>query len=382
MAVREGEKGSVVRRINVPETVYGSVRGIMTGIDSKEELEISDARYADPGRSILRQRTARIGQWFLLDANRWLITGLLLGGTFVGTLLVGLFGPVSVQRFLTQGTSPGTVLVELLKTIVSIVVISLSINQLVLSPELGSVSDQRRRLEESLELRRETRETTDRHVSPLAPAQFLRIQMENVAEKSTALREVVAENDDEDLRSDVNDYAEGVTDEARRLATTLSSTRFEKFEAIPTVMRFGISGKSRRANRIRNEYRMALSVAERRAFDDLGDAFERFATTREYMKTVYIQSEYINFSRALLYLGLPSLLATYYATQIYDPTVFPGATLGISNRLWFVSGAVTVSLIPFALLVAYVSRLATLSQSTLFVGPFVAGGPHGKAPED
>jgi hypothetical protein len=46
-----------------------------------------------------------------------------------------------------------------------------------------------------------------------------------------------------------------------------------------------------------------------------------------------------------------------------------------------ISAAVTVSLIPFALLVAYVSRLATLSQSTLFLGPFVAGGPHGHAPD-
>jgi hypothetical protein len=47
--------------------------------------------------------------------------------------------------------------------------------------------------------------------------------------------------------------------------------------------------------------------------------------------------------------------------------------LGVENRLWFVSGAATVALLPFMTLISYISRLATVSQSTLFIGPFVAG---------
>lgn len=75
----------------------------------------------------------------------------------------------------------------------------------------------------------------------------------------------------------------------------------------------------------------------------------------------------------MLYIGLSVLLATFYATQIYGLNVFPGTTLGIPDSLWFVSGAVAVALAPFAVLIAYVARLATISQSALFIGPFVAG---------
>ncbi|WP_137285498.1 hypothetical protein [Halorussus salinisoli] len=86
----------------------------------------------------------------------------------------------------------------------------------------------------------------------------------------------------------------------------------------------------------------------------------------------------INFSRALLYIGLPSLLVAFYAAQTYDSGVFPGTTFGVENRLWFVSAAVTVTLLPFMTLISYVSRLATLSQSTLFIGPFVVGSQQHK----
>jgi hypothetical protein len=34
---------------------------------------------------------------------------------------------------------------------------------------------------------------------------------------------------------------------------------------------------------------------------------------------------------------------------------------------------VTVALLPFVTLISYISRPATISQSTLFIGPFVAG---------
>lgn len=80
----------------------------------------------------------------------------------------------------------------------------------------------------------------------------------------------------------------------------------------------------------------------------------------------------------LLYVGLPSLLLAFYAAQTYDSGVFPGTTFGVENRLWFVSAAVTVTLLPFMTLISYIARLATVSQSTLFIGPFVAGGQQDK----
>lgn len=116
-------------------------------------------------------------------------------------------------------------------------------------------------------------------------------------------------------------------------------------------MTLDISGKIRRARLLRRRHREALTDAERDALDDVIDALDLFAVTRAYLKTIYIRSEFINFSRALLYVGLPCLLVTFWASQIYDPSAFRGATLGISNLLLFVGAAATISLVPFALLI-------------------------------
>lgn len=97
-----------------------------------------------------------------------------------------------------------------------------------------------------------------------------------------------------------------------------------------------------------------------------------FTVAREYLKTILIRSEYIGLSEALLYTGLPSIVITYSSAQLYEPTIFPGQLFGIDRQLLFVSGAVTVALMPLVVLIAYVFRLAALSRSTLFIGPFAA----------
>ncbi|MFC7081671.1 hypothetical protein [Halorussus caseinilyticus] len=342
----------------------------MTGADIDSPTEITDT-IEQPDRGALRRALFDFKRWFLIDANRWFVVGLLAGATFVLTVVVGTFGPVSVQRFLSEGVSPGTTLVELLKTIVSVVTIVLSINQLVLSPELGPVSDQRGRLEDTMELRRRSEGLLDDTVSPLSPGQYLDDLVSALRDRATDLRADVTGGPE--LESEVDDFAENLAADAESVNEELADAKFGDFEAVAAVMDFDTSGKIRHLRRIRKEYADQLDDDEREALVETVNALELFVIARSYLKTTYIRTEFINFSRALLYVGLPSLLLAFWAAQTYDPGVFPGQTLGVENRLWFVSGAATVSLVPFVTLISYISRLATVSQSTLFIGPFVAG---------
>lgn len=342
----------------------------MAEADSDSLTEISDT-IDRPDRGTLRAAVFAFKRWFLLDADRWTVVGLLTGSVFVLTVLVGTFGPVPVQRFLARGTSPGTVLVELMKTIVSVVTIVLSINQLVLSPELGPVGDQRERLEDTMELRRDSEGLLDRTTSPLAPGRYLDELVSALRERGLDLAESI--DGGPELRSEIASFARELAAETDGVNDELADATFGEFEAVAAVMDLDTSGKIERLRRLRTEYADQLDDDERAALAEMVDAIELFVTARAFLKTTYVRTEYINFSRALLYVGLPSLFATYLATQIYDPGVFPGTTLGVENRLWFVAGATTVSLVPFATLVSYVGRLATVSQSTLFMGPFVAG---------
>ncbi|WP_435180809.1 hypothetical protein [Halorussus sp. AFM4] len=342
----------------------------MSGADVDSPTEITDT-IERPDRGRVRRALFDLKRWFLIDANRWFVVGLLAAATFVLTVAVGTFGPVPVQRFLSEGVSPAAALVELLKTIVSVVTIVLSINQLVLSPELGPVSDQRGRFDDTMELRRESEGLLDDTVSPLSPGQYLDDLVSALRDRATDLPDVV--DGGPDLEADVEEFARKLVEDADNVNEELTDAKFGEFEAVAAVMDLDTSGKIRHLRRIRKEYADQLDDEERERLVEMVNALELFVTARGYLKTTYIRTEFINFSRALLYAGLPCLLLAFWASQTYDPNVLPGTTLGVENRLWFVSGAATVALVPFVILVSYISRLATISQSTLFIGPFVAG---------
>ena len=353
--------------------MYGVVRQAVSDKDAQKPIrKIDDATYGTPPQNLARRHLLRVKRWFLLDANRNAITGLLLIGCFVAIVLVGSFGPVSVQAFLTEGVSPGTVLVELLKAIVSVVVIVLSINQLVLSPGLGPVGEQQERYEQSIDLRQRVEDRVEVQVSPASPAAFLAVLLNAIVDKAEQIEELALSVSNPDLREQSDEFTNTVVGEAETVSDALSSSRFGRFEVISAALRFAISEKVRSLRQLQQTDDESLPAPLAEAFEEMNDLLKLFAVAREYLKTVYIREEYISLSEGLLYTGLPAILVTFVASQIYTASVFPGEFFGVEKRLLFVSAAVTVSLTPFVVLNSYVFRLAAMSRSTLFVGPFDA----------
>ena len=348
-------------------------KGIVDERDERVPIRrIDDATYGTPPASRRGRAIVRVKRWFQLDANRWAVTALLAVGTFLAIVLVGTYGPAPVESFLTAGISPGSILVELLKTIVSVVVIVLSINQLVLSPGLGPVGEQRNRFEGTIDLRERIESHTGARVVPTSPAHTLKLLVDALIDGAERLREVADESSDPEFAADVDDYADAVVDEASSVSRILRDSRFGRFDATSAALRIAISEKVRGIDELEARHGAALSKAEQAALDEMGDRLQLFAVGREYLKTVYVRSEYIELSEGLLYTGLPCIVVTYSAAQLYTPTLFRGEALGIDALLMFVAGAVTVSLLPLLLLIAYVFRLAAMSRSTLFIGPFAA----------
>jgi hypothetical protein len=50
---------------------------------------------------------------------------------------------------------------------------------------------------------------------------------------------------------------------------------------------------------------------------------------------------------------------------------FSGTTFGFTDILLVVSGAFTITLVPFMLLVSYILRIATVAKRMLAVGPLI-----------
>jgi len=249
----------------------------MPSSDIDSPTEISDT-IETPDRGVLRRALFNLKRWLLLDANRWLVIGLLAAATFTLTVLVGTFGPVSAQRFLARGSSPATALVELMKTVVSVVTIVLAINELVLSPELGPVSDQRSRLEDTMKLRRQSEGLLDATVSPLAPSQYLDDLMSALREHAMELDEII--DGSPELTSEVAEFTQNVTAEADRVNEELADTKFGDFEVVAAVMDFNTSGKIQHLRLIRKEYSEELDDEETEALVEMGNALELFVTAR------------------------------------------------------------------------------------------------------
>jgi hypothetical protein len=340
--------------------------------DRTPMMKIGDATDGRPPEKTRRRLLTRGKRWFLLSANRWFVTGVLFVGMFLAVALVGMYGPVSVQSYLTVGPSPGSMLIELLKTIVSVVVIVLSINQLVLSPGLGPVGDQRTRFEDSMDLRKRVEKQTGERVSPSSPAAFLHAIVASLVEQAHQVRDVAEQSGNDAFAAEADEFVTEVVDEAAVVRNQLRDDRFGRFEVVPNSLRFAISEKARDLRLLQEKYESELTDDEVETLETMGELLELFTVSREYLKTVYIRAEYINLSEALLYVGVPALVFTYCAVLIYTPSAFPGATFGVEHLLLFVSLAVAVSLTPFALLVTYIFRLAAMSRSTLFIGPFAA----------
>lgn len=336
--------------------------------------KIDDATYGMPPDGSLRHNLLRAKRWFLLDADRTLVTALLVVGSFAVIVSVRTFGPVSVQSFLTEGVSPGNALVELMKAIVSVVVIVLSINQLVLSPGLGPVGDQRERFEQSVDLRREVEEYTEMESLPSSPAAVLIVILLAIREQAETLQAAVERSGDSELIDTSRQLTQDVVTEAETVSGLLSSSRFGRFDVVSASLRFAISGKVQTARALHQSTQDSLPEDVTEAFEELDDLLELFTVTREYLKTIYIREEYISLSEGLLYTGLPAIVLTYCAAQIYHPGVFPGQLLGFGRQLLFVAAAVAIALTPLAFLVSHVFRLAAMSRSTLFVGPFDTHG--------
>ena len=341
-----------------------------TGSDDRRPMmKIGDATYGRPPSGRVERQVLRIQRWFFLSANRWLVTALLLVCVFTTIVLAGAYGPIPVEVFLDAGISPGAALIELLKTIVTVLVIVLSINQLVLSPGLGPVGDQQERFDDEMDLRRRTESLTGVAVSPSSPGRFLQTVTSEMVDTTDDLRDAAEGIGDANRREELVTYADAVEYEAAYVSNGLETDRFGLFEVTPTVLRFATSEKFKTLHGIEHTGDEVPAAP----LEQMDDLLELFTVAREYMKTVYIRSEFIDLSQGLLYVGLPSLVLTYIAAQMYSPDVFPGATLGIRNLLLFLAGAVTVSIAPVVLLVSYVLRLAAMSRSTLFLGPFAAG---------
>ncbi|RQG92704.1 hypothetical protein EA462_00260 [Natrarchaeobius halalkaliphilus] len=303
--------------------------------------------------------------WLYLDGDRRLLTGWLLLFVFGACLLlirVDLITPAEAGDI----TAIAAALVGGMLPFITVV---LAINQLILSEEFGTTGVFIERLEETREYRYGIEDHTGYRPSPVEPSAFLRVLIESKRRTALGLWNVCRDAPVA-LREAIDDYVSTTTPRDVDAIERLEGASFGTFTVIAVIVHYNDPWQLQSVRRIRSRHRHDLSDAAENQLDRLEELLRDIHVARQYFKTVHMQQELADLSKILLYVGFPTLLGGAFVIVAY------GNLLALElNPIVYaivVSTTITALFSPFAVLLAYVLRIATIARRTAAdFGPFV-----------
>jgi hypothetical protein len=318
----------------------------------------------------MRERAGanRLKLWFLIDAGRLPVVVALLLGMFLALVGIGVAIP-GAATFIASGDPVETAFQAFVGATITGVTLVLTLNQLVLSQELGAVGDQRERMEGAMRFRSDAEDLLESSISPPEPAAFVRALIDLVRERAASL-EASVESRDDDLHEKVATLSSNVEENAEAVTGQLEDAQFGTFDVVSAALDFNYSWKIYSARRIRADYGDRLTEDQREVLNSLIDTLELFGPTREHFKTLYVQWELVDLSRAMLGASLPAIATSTLVLLYFDAKSLVGSLVGVPNTIIVVSAGVALSLLPFFILLAYVLRIATVTKRTLSIGSF------------
>lgn len=318
-----------------------------------------------------RVSSGGVGFWILLRVQRWLLVGVIL--ILVYAALVGLstIGFSPLRTVVASTNANHWIFSAFIGAIITGTSIVVTINQLVLSQELGAVGDQRERMSEAMTFRRDVEAAIHDGTSPPEPSAFLYVLLDSIEERANGLEERIEAEHDETLEETINEYTGNVIRNAQSVKANLEEAEFGTFEVILSALDFNYSWKISKARQLRSQHAESLSEEATEALDDLIEMLTFFGPTREHFKTLYFQWELINLSRALLYIAIPALTVMGTMLMYVDASTLPGATFGIDNLVWLISAGFVIGIAPFVVFISFVLRIVTVAKRTLAIGTFI-----------
>jgi hypothetical protein len=311
--------------------------------------------------------TGRLRRWSLVTGGRGRLAVLI-------TLAIGFLTWLVIQADIIY-VGPDSILATVLASgmlgaLATVVTVTLSINQLILSRVFGAPADLTDQLEGNLEFRRTIENIAEVDTSPNDPGSFLALVAESLEESAAELEQCLADADDvdENLEQAVDDIVEELVEYARHLGDTGSSQ--STFEVLSRTLGTEYAHRIGDVRRLRRAAADELPPAAVEHLDDIMDLLKGVATIRQFFKTLAVQQDLASLSRRLIYTGVAGLLVTFYLAQVYTPSGVP-PMLPAEWLPLVVPVASAVIFAPIALLVSTLLRVATVTLYTVSVGSFI-----------
>ncbi|WP_458191009.1 hypothetical protein [Haladaptatus sp. NG-WS-4] len=317
-----------------------------------------------------RSEESRLKMWVLFRMNRFLLTGLLALLVFLSFLVFSLTLNPSLPSEIKSTDTIETIFSAMIGVIVTGTTLVVTISQLVLSQENGPLGDQRKRMSDAMDFRTYTKDLFN-SVVPADPSAFLGELANETERRAEVLDRLVDESDDEELIQQVSEFVDSLHGNAKEVQDELEGSQFGTFDVLFSALNFNYGWKIYQVERMTDEFSDSLTDDQRMAFDDLETALAMFGPAREHIKTLYFQWALVDLSQYILYAAVPALIVSGGMLTFVGAETFSGTFLAIPIVTWVVSGAFTVTLIPFLLFTSYILRIAPVAKRTLAIGPLI-----------
>lgn len=305
-------------------------------------------------------------RWLLVTGDRLSVAGIFLAVIFSILVLLAGVGflsgrPSSPMYFLFSAFLGGNF------TLITIV---LSINQLVLSRELGAPGDLHQRIEEALEYRKNVEENIGQSATPVKPGEFLLFLHETAGERTDELRDQVANTTDSHLQERVETFADNILTDIKAVTRTLDAETIQIFTAIEATLGTNHATQIRDIDQIQVNFDNLLSDDQQDLLSEIRMNLLHIDIARKYFRTVYMEKELSFLSRVILYVGVPAEVTSVIVLVIYGSVKTTPLTAAWLDLL--VPVALSVGFAPLAVLFSFILRLSWVAQRNASVAPFTA----------
>ncbi|ELY59677.1 hypothetical protein C491_04896 [Natronococcus amylolyticus DSM 10524] len=308
---------------------------------------------------------ARVRDWFLVEGDRLFLAIGISAAVFLTFLVLQDIGIISVVNDDSITRAAGGMIAGTF----SLVTLVVSINQLILSREFTSASESKDKLEGVMSFREDVARVTSVPASPAAPTRLIRLLVNAMHDSAGDLEDAVADIEDDDVRTQVTQYATDVRESTELMDETLGKTSFGTFNTVAATISYDESWHLYVARHLCNRHHDELPEAAHDAIDDLVESLMLFDIAREHFKTTYLQRELTRFSQLTIYCGVPSIFSAMLLGFIYAD--FAGPSISLVYLPYVVAGLISVVVLPLALLTTFILRTATITRRTASTGPMV-----------
>ena len=314
-----------------------------------------------------RGAKSEVIRWFLLTGNRLSIAGgIVLASLLTVLVLLWEFGAATLQ--------PDSPMYFLFSSVVTgdltLLTVVLSINQLVLSRELGTPGQLQKRIEKAIEYRETVEGVTETAVSPKTLPNFMQFLHESIYPLIERIDKGTDELDDDQLERQVRSLSQSLREDADTVNQTLDQDSPDAFTVMAAVIATNHATQLHSIAQIQAEHSEQLSDDMRDALGSVSDVLRQIDVARRYFRTVFVQRELAYLSRILLYVGVPAIIGGGIALILYNTALAtPVPPLLLQGT---VVAAFTIGIAPLAVLVPFILRLAWVAQQTATIAPFTA----------